>query len=497
MRSPLRAILSAALAAAACVPVWQVQLALAQTAEKSVSFVIGQSEAHPQETPSKAPGDYAGYYAPYAIQALAVYRLGAVAELDNLVTQNGPVTDGSDVNTAVRKGPLGSWGYFYSDAITTLARKSLQAWQYQFGYEGGHLDCLKTDDTVCQQALSKRLQQCWVSCFPASGLAFQVWALTHRHHTLVGSCSQVSIAFRGTETFSDYVTDAHWANRRFVDDEYDQLGRNIDEIINRIKALGCYARAKGHTQIVSVGHSLGGGLAQFAALAHHPGVGRIAKVFAFNSSFVTAAADISPDILQQNAKGVTVDRIYQKGELISAVIQPRVERRYGVETPVTSCDPLVRTAVFFDKRNADLTPTQLHSMTLLATNLVESSYDQEGAPVRYSAPPPSTAKCDTDYIEHPSQPPEENSGPVVGLGTARNFYASTEYTSTAQGTQPNKTYVLSVDFGAGQGQYASDGSYLPAAERNGPGAQLTAVKTHRVAGRPAVHKGNTIRTAKS
>ena len=66
-----------------------------------------------------------------------------------------------------------------------------------------------------------------------------------------------------------------------------------------------------------------------------------------------------------------------------------------------------------------------------------------------------------------------------------------------QGTQPNKTYVLSADFGAGQGQYASDGSYVPAAERDGPGAQLTAVKTHRVAGRPAVHKGNTIRTAKS
>lgn len=88
-----------------------------------------------------------------------MYRLGAVAELDNLVTQNGPVTDGSDVNTAVRTGLPGSWGYFYSDAITTLARKSLQAWQYQFGYEGGHLDCLKTDDAACQLALSKRLTQ--------------------------------------------------------------------------------------------------------------------------------------------------------------------------------------------------------------------------------------------------------------------------------------------------------------------------------------------------
>ena len=54
--------------------------------------------------------------------------------------------------------------------------------------------------------------------------------------------------------------------------------------MNRVASLPC---RQGRAQIVSVGHSLGGGLAQFAALATKKGKARIVKVFAFDSSPVT------------------------------------------------------------------------------------------------------------------------------------------------------------------------------------------------------------------
>ena len=136
-----------------------------------------------------------------------------------------------------------------------------------------------------------------------AGPAFHVWAQTHGQHD--DPCTEVSIAFRGTEKLSDWISNAAILTRHIPDDDYQQLRRNIDAIIKRITKLNCYTKEKDNTgtrpQIVTVGHSLGAGLAKFSALAQRRGP-RIAKVFAFDPSPVSGASLVK-DVIDRNVKG--------------------------------------------------------------------------------------------------------------------------------------------------------------------------------------------------
>jgi pimeloyl-ACP methyl ester carboxylesterase len=318
----------------------------------------------------------ARYYAPYALQAAAAYV--SVGTFDQVRGPNGePVLDGRDVANAV--GAISP----YADATTTSrATNYLRPWQYQFGSEG-YLGCIDPTDTDCQKELGG-----WRFSV-GGGPAFQVWARTHFPHTAKDACSEVSIAFRGTEgTASDWLSNFDPATHYFSDDYYLQLRRNINAIIRQISKLDCYKRAARHPQIVSVGHSLGGGLAQFAALANASSGPRIAKVFAFDPSPVTGAPLINKQTLSNNAKELEIDRVYETGEVLARV------RQYYEQFPKSSspCMPLVRTVTFEAWRGPNA--IEMHGMAPLASQIVQLSYD---ADIQQSYQVPAETNCRTRY----------------------------------------------------------------------------------------------------
>lgn len=315
------------------------------------------------------------YYAPYALQAAAAYD--SSKDLDAAV--QGP--PGSDVDFVLRNFPD-------EDQSRTNAKAYLKPWRYQFGSEG-YVDCFDPSDADCKAAT-----QGW--SFTASrwlafgrGPSFHVWARTDAQRSDHVACREVSIAFRGTEqSAGDWVANLDPITNYVADDHYVQLRRNIDAIIKRITTLDCYRRAK-RPQIVSVGHSLGGGLAQFAALSNNPARPRIVKVFAFDSSPVTGSSLVDRRVLAQNAQGLEVDRIYQKGEVLE-----RLRRVYQQFPPSSSrCDPYVRTVVFDALQPAG--SVQLHSMAGLARQVVQFSHSS-GQQVPYLIPLKND-RCNTLY----------------------------------------------------------------------------------------------------
>ena len=362
---------------------WQIQPASAQCA------------SNPGDPPLSIKATRAAnclrYYAPYALQAAAAYlsvwdldhkALRNFHESSNPAQQGGdPSLDGSDIDIAVQP---------YGPDVVDNARKYLRAWQYQFGNEA-YLTCYDTSDATCMNAYN----QSGVQPF-SQGVAFQVWARTHvvqvdpTHvaHVDHDACSEVSIAFRGTvggwadwETNGEPITavgnsiKSLFTGRQYeTDDYYHQLRRNIDAIIKRITELDCYRRAARHPRIVTVGHSLGGGLAQFAALARTKGP-HIAKAFTFDSSPVIAAGLVNKQIVDENARELEIDRVYQMGEGLSAYVNPIVSR-FQYAGVYSDCKPLIRYIAYDAVPGSG--PVVLHALqggSGLAAEIVRDSYN--------------------------------------------------------------------------------------------------------------------------
>jgi len=326
-----------------------------------VALTLGAQPALAQVSsynPHNIKGSYATrharYYVPYALQAAAAYL--DVKQLD----QNAGRQDGSDVAFAI--------GYVFANAnaapeIPEHAKKYLRAWQYQFGNDR-YLDCYGgKEDTDCQAAL--RGVDRW-TIGTSGGPTFHVWA--RKGFPARAACSEVSIAFRGTTpSLTNWISNFNPVIGSYTDDEYRQLRRNIDAIIRRIAGLDCYKKA-GRPQIVSVGHSLGGGLAQLAALAANPKGPRITKVFAFDPSPVTGYQLVDKRVLAQNTAGLEIDRIYQSGEVLQQL------RRLAPQYP-SSDSRCVRTVQFDVLQQAN--SVTLHSMSGLARGIVELSYSDD------------------------------------------------------------------------------------------------------------------------
>lgn len=200
---------------------------------------------------------------------------------------------------------------------------------------------LRADPTDDNKAAVKMLADldhagwsCWsghvgpYGCKPGTrrcldGLEYHVWTR--------GRCGEAVIAFRGSDAneIGDWLSNFRWfVGRRFFD-QYDQVQEAVPSIIDHV---GCRPRL-----IVATGHSLGGGLAQHGAYAEK----RIAYVYAFDPSPVTAFFGVPFPERNAAAEHLGIDRVYEAGEILSLP-------RYIVSGvfPSTQCRPRVRIVRF-------------------------------------------------------------------------------------------------------------------------------------------------------
>lgn len=135
---------------------------------------------------------------------------------------------------------------------------------------------------------------------------------------------QVVVAFGGTAASSmdDWKANFRWVLSLF--DPKDQYTVLTDSFIPAFAEEYLWqARQPGwewlkDARIVSTGHSLGGGLAQRFAYSLHAtsGIPTVNAVFAFDPSPVSGKRS-SPDFENQ-AKGLTIYRIYNRGEILAS-----------------------------------------------------------------------------------------------------------------------------------------------------------------------------------
>jgi pimeloyl-ACP methyl ester carboxylesterase len=206
------------------------------------------------------------------------------------------------------------------------------------------------------------------------------------------------------------------------------------------------------------GHSLGGGLAQLAALANKPSGPRIRKVFAFDPWPVTGAHLVEKELLKANSQGLTIDRIYQEGEVLSYA------RRLIEEYPPSAsrCSPHVRTVKIDAVSSRSV--IGLHGVNALAVQMV-GLYNDDDTQLAYRTPPLPKG-CDLRY----RPPATDEDGTVVAGVAARVASVRARRTLYASASK----YGLYVD------QY--NPSYPPEAQQRGLAAtKLTGGRIHRVA----------------
>lgn len=199
------------------------------------------------------------------------------------------------------------------------------------------------------------------------GLGFRLW----KDQAAKGN--RFALVFRGTDfrEFGDWYSNARWFTRLnpFTWDQYGQIRTLMPLLIKRLDAeFGDY-------QLISIGHSLGGGLAQHAAF----NTDRIRAVYAFDTSPVTAASSIDPRVKKQYRQGLRIFRSYEAGEVLAGVRW--VGRRV---LPLSKANPKIVEVRFnlrstFSRGSQGGGPIGQHSIRQLACDLI-CRVDRAGDP---------------------------------------------------------------------------------------------------------------------
>src|ERR1700722_18159209 len=146
-------------------------------------------------------------------------------------------------------------------------------------------------------------------------------------------CPEAVIAFRGTMggNKGDWESNFHWILRAFpIYDQYEEVRDHVGDFIGHIEGDKCYRR--GETEIIAVGHSLGGGLAQLAAYSDS----RIRRGYAFDPSLLTGFISVDPPNRDRNVRGLGIERVYELGEVLA---YGRLIMLHTI--PLSPCNPRV------------------------------------------------------------------------------------------------------------------------------------------------------------
>jgi pimeloyl-ACP methyl ester carboxylesterase len=180
----------------------------------------------------------------------------------------------------------------------------------------------------------------------------------------------VAIVFRGTVPgkWQTWAADFRWLIP-LHEDQYtisaEKLALDFAEEISKRIANSSLIH---DVQLVSVGHSLGGGLAQEMAYAWpgKPDIPRITKVYAFNPSPVTGYHSVPSAQRDINTKTLDIYRIFEHGEILAYV---RLLTSYVI--PPSAIDP----SIFEIRYNFDssLESVGNHSMSRLACGIVKAA----------------------------------------------------------------------------------------------------------------------------